>query len=292
MQKKIKNILEEAIYIISGIFILSFAITAILKPSGLIMGGITGISILLGALSHINYTYINYFLSLTVLFVTFWLLGKREAGKIILLSILFPLALIIFDKFPIILPKEDIFLTSIYFGVVRGLGSGLILRSGYSTGGSDSIAKILHKRLYPHISISILITVIDISVIIASIFIFDLRVALYAMISQVVYLRTANIVMFGIGSKFMKLEVISDREEEIEAYILQQMRRGVSKYPITGAYHNDQHCKLVTFCSPREALIIKNYIAKVDQTAFVSLVATSSVWGNGSGFGELRDETV
>ncbi len=291
MQKTAKKFSRDMGFVLVGIFILSFAITKILRPSGLIMGGITGMSILLGVLSHIKYTYINYVLSISVLLATFLFLGKREAGKIIFLSICFPMALIIFEHINIVLPKEDIFLTAVYFGVVRGIGSGLVLRSGYSTGGTDSIAKILHKRFYPYISISVLITVMDLSVVIASIFIFDLRIALYAMISQVVYLRVANIVMFGFGSKFMKLEIISDYSEDIEKFILIEMHRGVTKYPITGAYKGNTHLKLVTICTARQALIIKNHIAKVDKNAFVSLIATSSIWGNGNGFYQLKDES-
>ncbi len=290
LKKTVQKFSKDMFFVLTGIFILSFAITAILKPSGLIMGGITGISILLSALSGIEYTYINYVLSITVLLSTYFFLGKIEASKIIFLSICFPLALIIFQHINFNLPKEDIFLTAVYFGVVRGVGSGLVLRSGYSTGGTDSIAKIIHKRFYPYISISILITVIDILVVIASIFIFDLRIALYAMISQVIYLRVANIVMFGFGSKFMKLEIVSDKGDIIEKFILKDIHRGVSKYPVIGAYNNVEHMKLVTICTPRQALIIKNYIATVDQKAFVSLIATSSIWGNGSGFDELKVE--
>ncbi|NPE23546.1 YitT family protein [Fusibacter sp. A1] len=280
----------DVVYVLAGMMILAFAITAILEPNQLITGGITGISIILGTWMGIDYTIFYYVLSLGTLLATFLLLGKREAKKIVILSVTFPLVLMIFNQINFNLTENDMFLASVYYGVVGGLGAGLILKRGYSSGGSDSIGKIIHKRLYPFISISLIITTIDILIVITSMLVYDIKVALYALITQFVFLKSVEVVLFGLGTQLMKLEIISNSQNEIEEYIMHEIKRGISKYMILGGYTNQERVKIVTICSPRESMLIKQFIAKMDEDAFVDILPVSSVWGKGLGFSGLTDD--
>lgn len=294
-KSKLTKYLVDALFIIAGCSLLSFAITVILKPNHLITGGITGLSIVLESVTGVNYTLIYYGLSLIVLLATYLTLGKGEGGKILLLTISFPLVLIFFNNFLFVdstfnLTKGDMFLSSIYYGVLGGLGAGLFLKRGYSSGGTDSIGKILHKKLFPFVSISQLIAACDIAVILVSVFVFDIRTALYAVLMQIVFMKAIEVVLFGFTDKNVKLEIISERIDLIENYIMKDIKRGISKYNIIGGYSNVERVKLVTVCSQRESMLIKNYIAEVDQAAFVSAMPIISVWGKGVGFDSLSDE--
>lgn len=75
----------DYIFVLLGCMILSFAITSILKPNGLVTGGLPGISIILEKLIHIRYTYIYYTLSIIVLSVSGFILGKEEIVKIVVI---------------------------------------------------------------------------------------------------------------------------------------------------------------------------------------------------------------
>jgi uncharacterized membrane-anchored protein YitT (DUF2179 family) len=286
---KTNKIIWDVLYVVAGMMILSFAITAILEPNHLITGGITGISLILGTWIGVDYTIFYYVLSLGTLLATFVFLGKREARKIVILSVSFPLVLMIFNSINFNLTENDMFLASVYYGVVGGLGAGLILKRGYSSGGSDSIGKIIHKRIYPFISISLIITTIDVAVVISSMLFYDIKVALYALITQFVFLKSVEVVLFGLGTQLMKLEIISNSQAEIEDYILHEIKRGISKYMIVGGYTNQERIKIVTICSPRESMLIKQFIAKTDDDAFVDILAVSSVWGKGLGFSGLSE---
>ncbi len=279
----------DMIYVLAGMSLLAFAISAILEPNRLITGGITGISLILARVSGIPYTWLYYILSLATLLATFLFLGKREAQKIILLSILFPLVLLGFSFIDFNLTRNDLFLASVYYGVVGGLGVGLILKRGYSSGGTDSIGKIVHKRLYPFISISLIITTIDVLIVIASMLIYDLKIALYALITQFVFLKSIEVVLYGLGTNLIKLEILSSAQQEIEEYILHTLKRGLSKNPVVGAYTRQEKMRIVTVCSLRESMLIKQFIAGVDQNAFVTVIPVSSVWGLGAGFSSLND---
>lgn len=282
-----KKVAVDILFIIIGSMMVSFAITSILRPSGLITGGITGISIILDEIFNINYTYIYYVLSILVLLSTFLLLGKREGMKIILLSVLLPIILILFENMGINFVEDDLLLSSIYYGAFVGAGAGLILKRGYSQGGSDTIAKILHHKLFPFISISQILLVIDLSIVAASTFIFERNIALYAILTQVVAMKAVNVVLFGLASKKVKIEIISEEHLKIADYIINNVKRGISSFGVMGGYTNSSKVKLVSVCSPRESIVIKQFISEVDPNAFIDVLPVVSVWGKGNGFESL-----
>lgn len=294
MREKIERIwakyLIDTIYLAIGCTLLAFAITVILKPNHLITGGITGFSIVIEALTGVPYTIIFYGMSLLILLLTYILLGKKEVKKIIILSVVFPTFLILFDhifrgKFNF--TSGDVFLSSIYFGVIAGAGVGFFLKRGFSSGGTDTIAKIVHVRVLPFMSISQLVSIIDIMIVIMSIVVFDLRTALYAIITQFVFMKSLEVILYGFGNDLLKLEIISEKEAAIEQFILKDVNRGITKYNIVGAYSNLERIKLVTVCSKRESMMIRQEIAKIDQSAFVTVTSIASVWGTGVGFDSL-----
>lgn len=246
----IKQFIIDFILVLAGCILLAFAVTAILEPNNLITGGFTGLSLILDDLINVNYTYIYYVFSLMVLGATYLFLGKHEARKILLLSIVFPAVLVIFNWLDLKFIEDDLFLAFIYYGIIGGVGVGLILRQGYSTGGTDSVGKIIHVRKYPFVSINQIITTIDIVIILISIWAYNLQIALYGIITQLVLLKAVESVMYGLSPKLVKLEIISNAQDEIADYILYEIKRGISKYVILGGFTNQEKVKIVTVCSP------------------------------------------
>lgn len=290
ISEKVRKNSADYAYIIIGSILLAFATTSILKPNGLITGGITGISIIIDKVLNINYTYVYYVLSLGVLISARMFLSKREAFKILFLAVFFPIVLIFAEKFQLEFIQNDTFLASIYFGIIGGLGSGLILKKGFSIGGTDTVAKIIHRRLFPFMSISQILLSIDVSIITVSLFVFDTNIALYAILTQIVFIKAIDIVLFGLGTKKVKIEIISEVNYDIKEFILNTIKRGISAYEIIGGYTNTRKEKITTICSPRESMLIRDFIAKRDANAFVSVIPISSVWGKGIGFDSLIDE--
>jgi len=287
-----KQLIIDLVLVLTGCVLLAFAITAILEPNQLITGGVTGIALIIDSVFGLTYTYVYYALSIAVLLATYLLLGKYEARKIVFLSIVFPAILVVFSHLNFRLVEDDLFLAAMYYGIIAGLGVGLILRQGYSSGGTDSIGKIIHLRKYPFISVNQIITIIDIIIIIISIYTFNLKIALYGILTQLVLLKTIETVIYGLSPKLVKLEIISDEQEAIADYILHDIKRGISKYIILGGFTNKEKVKLVTVCSPRESLKIRDYIAELDENAFADVLPVMSVWGEGLGFKRIRETTL
>jgi uncharacterized membrane-anchored protein YitT (DUF2179 family) len=286
----LKKILFDFIFLSCGCFILAFGITAILRPNGLITGGTPGIAIVVAELTGINYTIIFYAATLIILVVTFALLGTREGFKIILLSIVFPAVLVLFEFLHFEFIESDLFLASIYYGVFAGIGVGLIFKRGYSLGGTDTLAKILRRKALPFMSISQILLAIDVLVILSSLLIYEKNIALYGIIALYIFMKTVDIILFGLGSRKVKIEAISDRSDEISNFILHTIRRGTSIYDIRGGYSNETRSKVVSICSPRESMLIKRFIAHLDPKAFVYVIPIASVWGTGAGFYNLEGE--
>lgn len=285
-----KKILVDWLFVLTGCILVAFAVTSILKTNGLVTGGLTGISIMLDKLIHINYTYIYYVLSIFVLILAWITLGKREGLKIITLSLIFPVILIVFQKFNFCFIKNDMMLASIYYGIICGTGSGIILKRGFSQGGTDTIAKILHKKFFFFVSLSEIMLGIDSIIVAASAIVFNKNIALYAIISQIIIVKVIDMVLFGFESKKVKVEIISDKHQIITNYIMNNIKRGVSICEIKGGYKNLARIKTFTICSPRESMLIKRFIAETDQEAFITVIPVISVWGRGTGFDSLVDE--
>ncbi len=288
----IEKILMDIVFLALGCASLAFGITAILRPNGLITGGATGASIVLSELVGIPYTIVFYMISVAILISSVLFIGKSEGLKIIFLTLTFPIVLIGFEALNFEFIENDLFLASIYYGIFAGSGVGLILKRGYSMGGTESIAKILHRRVFSFMSLSQILLVIDMVVIVSSLLIYDKRVALYAVLTQYVFMKTVDTILFGMGSRKVKIEIISDSCESISDFIMHEIKRGTSMYEIRGGYTNQSKMKVVSICSPRESMLIKRYIAEVDPQAFVDVLPVSSVWGEGVGFDSLVEEAV
>jgi len=277
----------DLIFLTLGCSSLAFGVTSILRPNGLITGGATGASIVLSELIGVPYTIVFYVVSIAILISSILFIGKAEGLKIVFLTLTFPLVLIGFEALNFEFIEKDLFLAAVYYGIFAGTGVGLILKRGYSMGGTESIAKILHRRVFSFMSLSQILLVIDLIVIVSSLLIFDKRVALYAIITQYVFMKVVDTILFGMGSKKVKIEVISDACDAISDYINNDVKRGTSMYVIKGGFTKEEKMKVVSICSPRESMVIKQFIANLDPDAFVNVLPISSVWGKGVGFDAL-----
>jgi uncharacterized membrane-anchored protein YitT (DUF2179 family) len=270
--------------------ITAFSVNYILKPNGLITSGITGLAIILEKYMNINYSYIYYFITFIILIITYLLMGKKEIMKIIFLSILYPSVLLVMQNFEFKFVENDLLLASIYFSIFYGIGVGMILRKGFSFGGTDTIARLLNKKLFPSVNVSYLMLGLDGIVIILAAFAFGRNIALYSVISQMIVTKVCDYVMVGFGTKLYKLEIISTKYEEISNFIMLKLGRGVTVYKTKGGYTNEEKIQIESVCSPHQSIMIQKFIKEIDQAAFVKVLPIISVWGKGNRFIDINLE--
>ena len=287
MNKKVMDYI--VVYI--GCLIQAFSIVCILRPNNLTVGGITGLSLTIGKIFNMNYTYIYYAICLLILAAARVVLGMREVKKIILLSTTYPVILILVNqiKFNFLHDTPDKILICIYYGIFMGIGTGLVLKRGFSQGSSDTVAKILHKKLFSFMGISQVLLCIDITILLISGFVFGRTAVLYAIIMQMVYSKTISVVLFGFGSSLVKVVIISSHLDKISTFMSETINRGYSIGYVYGGHNHVKRKKIISVCSLREAMLIKDFITKVDEDAFINIVPTISAWGKEDGLQNLKE---
>lgn len=287
---KLSSLLWDFLYLTAACVITAFSVNYILKPNGLITSGTTGLSIIIEKYTGINYSIVVYGFTFSILAVTFLLMGKREVIKILFLSVLYPTVLFVMQSFEISFIENDLLLATIYFSIFYGVGVGMALRKGFSYGGTDTIARVLNKKVFPSVNVSNILLAIDGTIILIGAFTFGRNIALYTIISQFIVTKIIDYIMFGFGSKLYKLSIISEYHEEISRYIMYELKRGVTLFSIRGGYTNASKLQMDTVCSPRESVMIREYIKKLDSKAFVEVIPIISVWGIGSRFVNITQE--
>lgn len=285
-----KKILYDTLYLSVGCFITAFSVNYILKPNGLITSGITGLAIILEKYLLIDYYFIYYIATFIILTAALVLMGKREIMKIVFLSVLYPTVLMLMQGIEFKFVENDLLLASIYFSLFYGLGVGMILRKGFSFGGTDTIARILNKKLFPSINVSYLMMILDGFIIITAAFVFGRNIALYSIISQFILTKVCDYIMFGFDTKLYKLEIIGSQYEEISNYIMHELGRGVSLFKIKGCYTMEEKIQIESICSPSEAVMVQKLIKKIEPGAFVKVLPVVNVWGRGRRFIDINAE--
>ncbi len=288
--KNFKKFLYDSVYLTIGCLITAFSVNFILKPNGLITSGITGLAIILEKYLLINYSYIYYIATFLILITTYMLMGKKEIMKIVFLSILYPTVLLLMQSFEFRFVENDLLLASIYFSIFYGIGVGMILRKGFSFGGTDTIARILNKKLFPSINLSYIMLILDGFVIIVAAFVFGRNIALYSIISQLIFTKVCDYMMFGVGTKLYKLEIISSKYEEISNFIMYELGRGVTLFKIKGCYTNEEKIQIESICSPNQAVMVQKLIKQIEPAAFVKVLPVINVWGKGRRFIDISTE--
>ena len=267
----------------------SLGTVGIMLPNGLTFGGITGIARIIQKLTGVNYSLIYYILAALVLVIVWVFLGFKEVRKIALMSVSYPTVMMILElKKVVLIQSDDLFLVAVFCGVVYGISNGLTFKAGFSSGGTDSLAKVIKYRWFPHLGINDITFALNAIIVLANAFVFSLQIALYAVIIIFISMRVGEAVMFGFSDKIVELDIIPGDADALADFIMNELGRGVSSIEVTGEYTGDKRKQLKILCSPRESFLIKRHLAKEDPNSFVSVISIKSVWGRGRGFSDIR----
>ncbi len=280
---------QEISLALLAVVIGSLGTVGIMIPNGLTFGGITGISRIVQKLTGINYSLIYYALALLVLLIVWFFLGLKEVRKIVLMSVSYPTVMLVLELKKVVLIKsDDLFLVAVFCGVVLGVSNGLTFKAGFSSGGTDSLAKVIKYRWLPHMGLNDITFALNAVIVLVNAFVFGLQIALYAVIIIFVSMRVGEAVMFGFSDKIVELDIIPGDADALSDFIMNELGRGVSSVEVTGEYTGDKRKQLKILCSPRESFLIKRHLAKEDPKSFVSVISIKSVWGKGRGFSDIR----
>ena len=174
---------------------------------------------------------------------------------------------------------QEQLLSSIFGGIVYGIGIGMIFKSRATSGGSDIIAMILNK--YTRISLGQLVIIVDCTITLTTIVAFgDWRLPMYSWIIVFIEGKVIDIVIEG--AKVNKtLMIISDKHEEITSIILNDLNRGGTIFHGKGMYNGNERPVIYTILTRREYSILLSRIAVIDPEAFINVLDSNEIMGKG-----------
>ncbi len=270
--------------ILLGALIGGAAYPLFMTPNRIAPGGITGVATILNHLLHWPVGTVSLVLNLPLFMISYKAMGKIFAFRSLVATIAFSLFI---DILPLKPMTNDPLLGALYGGVLLGIGLGLIMRGGATTGGSDMIARMVHKR-FQFISTGSFLFAIAFAVVVAAGFLIGTTEALYALISIFLTAKVMDVVIIGFSAN-KACFVISDRWQEISDRILRDMDRGVTQLTSRGGWTGAERPTLLCVIGRSEIMSFKRILREEDENAFVIIVEAHEAIGDG--FTSLSDGT-
>ena len=273
-----KQVVLSSVYIVLGSIVTSLAYPLFLLPNSIPPGGLTGVATILNALFDWPVGLVSLILNIPLFLVGYKAMGKTFAFRSLVATVIFSFLI---DFFATFLPPlaDDLLLGSVFGGGLLGLGLGLILKGGATTGGTDMIARMLHHKL-PIISVGGFLFIADLLVVIAAGVFVDGQLALYALICIFVTSKAIDMVLEGLSSA-KSCYVITEKWEVIAKRIMDELDRGVTYVQATGAYTGENRPIVLCVASIEEVPQIKNIVSQEDEKAFMFINDAREALGEG-----------
>ena len=276
MKTSVRAEMKNVLLILVGLIFCALGFNLFLIPNNIAAGGFTGIAQLINSVTGFPVGTIALILNVPLFLVSMKSLGLRFGVRSLAATIGFSLLL---DNLHVPVITHDLWLSTVYGGLVSGLGFGLILRGSATTGGTDMLASLIH-RLIPSIRVSVGMFVVDGLVILASAFVFDTAAAMYALICILISNVVIDFVLEGPNSSH-SFFIISDKSDEIAARIMQELDRGVTGLEGMGMYSHQHKRVLLCVVSRMETVTLRRIVFSVDPRAFVISAKAHDTYGEG-----------
>ena len=268
---------QDYLIIVLGAFIMGFAIKNIYDPQGLVTGGVSGLAIILKDQAGIPLWITNMCVNVPLFFLSLRLKGWKFVKRVLVAEAALTVSLAILPEYAFL--KDDLILTALFGGVFSGVGTGMMLLCHATTGGTDTMAALIHTKLR-HYSINQILQVLDGLVVVAGAGIFGVRYAFYAVIAVVVLAKVSDGMIEGIH--FAKAAyIITDYKEQISREIMDHMERGVTLIDASGAYTGEKRDIVFCVVSKKEIVTVKEIVRCTDPRAFVIVSDVREVLGEG-----------
>lgn len=278
--KKYLKMIYNLLLVVLGNATYALAVKLFILPNDLMTGGTTGIALVIN--HYFNGVSISAFVlgfNILMLLVGLALLGKKFAFSTIVSSITYPLALELFDRlFGNVVLTEDMLLNTIFAGLGIGVGLGIVIRNGASTGGMDIPPLVLNR--YFKIPVSASLYVFDMCILLGQAVYNPLEGILYGILLILIYSVVLDKLML-MGTTRTEVKVVSGHAEEIRKVILSEVDRGVTLLYGESGYLQQDTQVILSIVSNRELPQVEKLIHSIDPESFMIISRVSEVRGRG-----------
>ncbi len=273
--KTIGQVLWNIGLIILGSCICAVALNGILIPKGFVSGGVAGLALIVHHVLPDLPVSIIYLILNVPLFALGWkYVGRRFFLYSLVGTFIFSFA-VQWVNIPI--PVQDKFLCALLAGIIFGVGSGIILRSDGSAGGTDIVSVMFLTRFAVRMGNTVI--AFNTAVLVVTAVLFSLESALYTLIFIYVTAQLMDLIVTGLSQR-KSVMIISRHQEEIVRTILKKLDRGVTVINGQGGYSGKQNNIIYTVITFRELPPLKRLVTSIDPDAFVVVNDTTEVIGH------------
>lgn len=281
----------DYLFILTGSFVLAIGFVFFITPHKIVPGGVYGIAIVVHYLTRgifalwpdgIPIGLFGLILNIPLTIAGIKILGPRFGIKTI---VGFVLTSAFIDGISYLRPVgdapliNDVLLSSVFAGVLAGIGLGFIFKSRATSGGSDIIAMIIGK--YTRLQLGKLMIYVDSVIVLTGLLAFkDWHIPLYSWV--VIYITGRAIDMILEGADYNKaLLIISKSHLDIKYKILKDLERGGTYLKGEGMFTGEEKQIIYTVVSRREVAILQEYISTIDPDAFIVVMDAREILGEG-----------
>ena len=298
-KQKVLTFFKEYSLITLGILLYVMAWAIFLVPNNLVGGGVSGVASIVqyGTNGYIKIGTTYFFINAVLLIIALFILGKSFGGKTVYAVIVASIGLNVLQD---VIPREIVqalavdngnLMSTIMGGIMAGVGIGLTMSQGGSTGGTDIIALIVNK--YRNVSPGRMILWMDVVIILSSMLVPSYTadgtlLPWTEKVTTVVYgfiLVTVNSTVIDLylsGSKqSVQLFILSRKFEEIADVITHELHRGVTVLDGKGWYTKHNTEVLMVLTRKSDLSILLRTIKSIDPDAFLSVASVTGVYGKG-----------
>ncbi|WP_240159546.1 YitT family protein [Paenibacillus aceris] len=260
------SLLRRGVFLFIGAALMAVGLEIFLVPNKIIDGGITGISIILSYLTHIQ---VGVFL--TLLNMPFLFIGYKMIGKTFALSTFFAILVMSAGTsllHPVHELTNDPLLAAVFGGIILGIGVGMVIRFGGSLDGTEIVAILVSKKI--PFSVGEIVMFLNVFILGSAGFVYSWDRAMYSLIAYFIAYKMIDVTIEGFDES-KSVWIISDQFRQIGEAILDRLGRGVTYLEGEGGFSGDN--KKVIFCviTRLEEAKLKSIVDELDPSAFLAV---------------------
>lgn len=276
-RKKVENIVETVnkrnvpkryLMLLVGCFILALTFNVFFLRYNIVCFGVSGISIVLSEF-NINPSTFILLSNILLMLINYIVLGKESTKNQLVGAIVYPIFIEVTSMFSdyINLGNIEMIVVAILGGVFAGIGSGLIYKSNFSTGGTDVIIEIICK--YCKVSMGTSGLIVNALIISLGKIVYSWDIILYAILVSYLMSIFTDKVLLGISkSKAFYIVANKDKDDIIRNFLLSIPGVGTTVIDAEGGYSSDDQTLLLAVVPTRSYFIVKEGLKEIDENIF------------------------
>ncbi len=274
-----KQRLKMLISLLLGNALIAFAVCAFVVPNHFMLGGVNGMALALQHFLGFPLSVWTGILNGMLFFLGWACMGKQFAGNTLLSTVIYPAIMAVFERLPLgSLFSEDPLTCVVFCSVCAGLGIGIVLREGGSTGGMDIPPCILQK--YKGIPVGVSLAAFDTVIVLAQVLIYGLDGVLHSLLIIFLISAVVNRTVVG-GEAKLQIIVISPEHQAIRKHILETLDSGVTMLDIETGYHANTQKAVFCIVYAKKYPAVRDAVLKIDPKAFIVTTDVKNVNGVG-----------